>query len=72
VLAGTDSPCVDFVSISEASETTTPVGRMIFTVLSAVAELESNLIRERVATGARKQGKQLGRPRAVFDREGLR
>jgi len=48
---------------------------MIFTVLGAVAELERNLIRERVAMGihrARKQGKELGRPRAVFDREKAR
>ena len=45
---------------------------MIFTVLGAVAELERNLIKERVHMGisrARKQGKRLGRPKRVFDRE---
>ena len=48
------------------------MGKMIFTVLGAVAELERNLIKERVHMGinrARKQGKRLGRPKRVFDRE---
>ena len=57
---------VDLISLSELIDTSTPVGKMIFTVLGAVAELERNLIRERVAMGihrARKQGKALGRPR---------
>jgi len=63
---------VDFVSLSESIDTSTPMGKMIFTVLGAVAELERNLIRERVHMGisrARKQGKRLGRPKRVFDRE---
>jgi DNA invertase Pin-like site-specific DNA recombinase len=51
VLAGTDGPCVDFVFISEAGDTTTPVGRMIFTVLAAVAELERTLIKGTRAHG---------------------
>ena len=51
-------------------DTSTPTGKMIFTVLGAVAELERNLIRERVHMGisrARKQGKALGRPRVEVD-----
>jgi DNA invertase Pin-like site-specific DNA recombinase len=51
------------------------MGKMIFTVLGAVADLERNLIKERVHMGinrARKVGKQLGRPRRVFDREKAR
>src|SRR5512145_1505923 len=51
---------IDFVSLSESIDTSTPMGKMIFTVLGAVAELERNLIRERVQMGiarARKQGK---------------
>jgi DNA invertase Pin-like site-specific DNA recombinase len=62
---------IDFISLSESVDTSTPMGKMIFTVLGAVAELERNLIRERVAMGldrARKQKKVLGRPRRVFDR----
>jgi len=42
------------------------MGKMVFTVLAAVAELELSLIRERVVMGlqrAKAQGKQLGRPR---------
>ena len=61
---------VDFVSLSESIDTSTPMGRMIFTVLGAVAELERNLIKERVQMGisrARKQGKALGRPRVQID-----
>jgi DNA invertase Pin-like site-specific DNA recombinase len=63
---------IDFVSLSESIDTSTPMGKMIFTVLGAVAELERNLIKERVHMGisrARKQGKRLGRPKRVFDRE---
>src|SRR2546428_6725898 len=63
---------VDFISVSESIDTSTPVGKMIFTVLGAVAELERNLIKERVHMGisrARKQGKQLGRPKRIVDRE---
>src|SRR5215510_5719759 len=62
---------IDFVSLSESVDTSTPMGKMIFTVLGAVAELERNLIRERIAMGldrARKQKKTLGRPRRIFDR----
>src|SRR5206468_6435359 len=61
---------VDFVSLSESIDTSTPMGKMIFTVLGAVAELERNLIKERVHLGisrARKQGKALGRPRVEVD-----
>ena len=56
---------IDFVSISEQLDTSTPTGKMVFTVLGAVAELERSLIVERVRMGlrnARKKGKRLGRP----------
>ena len=61
---------VAFVSLSEQVDTTTPAGRMIFTVLGAVAELERSLIVERVRAGlrnARAKGKRLGRPRVAVD-----
>ncbi len=57
---------VDFISLSESIDTSTPMGKMVFTVLAAVAELELSLIRERVIMGlqrAKAQGKKLGRPR---------
>jgi DNA invertase Pin-like site-specific DNA recombinase len=61
---------IDFVSYSEQMDTSTPTGKMVFTVLGAVAELERSLIVERVRAGlrnARARGKRLGRPRAVVD-----
>jgi len=57
---------IDFVSLNEAIDTGTPIGKFFFTIVAAFAELERNVIRERVQAGvdrARKQGKQLGRPR---------
>ncbi len=66
---------LDFISLNESVDTSTPMGKMIFTVLGAVAELERSLIQERVQAGvdrARRQGKQLGRPRVIVDRERLR
>jgi DNA invertase Pin-like site-specific DNA recombinase len=42
---------IDFISLSESVDTSTPMGKMIFTVLGAVAELERNLIRERILMG---------------------
>src|SRR6266849_3097948 len=62
---------IAFVSLSEQMDTTTPAGKMVFTVLGAVAELERSLIVERVKAGirnARAKGKRLGRPRLVVDR----
>jgi DNA invertase Pin-like site-specific DNA recombinase len=56
---------VAFVILSEQIDTSTPTGKMIFTVLGAVAELERSLIAERVRAGlrnARAKGKRLGRP----------
>jgi DNA invertase Pin-like site-specific DNA recombinase len=56
---------IDFISFSEQMDTSTPAGKMVFTVLGAVAELERSLIVERVRAGmrnARVKGKRIGRP----------
>jgi DNA invertase Pin-like site-specific DNA recombinase len=56
---------IEFVSLSEQIDTSTPTGKMIFTVLGAVAELERSLVAERVRAGlrnAKAKGKRLGRP----------
>lgn len=56
---------IDFVSFSEQMDTSTPAGKMVFTVLGAVAELERSLIVERVRAGmrnARTKGRRIGRP----------
>ena len=61
---------IEFVSLSEQLDTSTPTGKMVFTVLGAVAELERSLIAERVRAGlrnAKAKGKRLGRPRKVVD-----
>jgi len=61
---------IEFVSLSEQLDTSTPTGKMVFTVLGAVAELERSLIAERVRAGlrnARAKGKRLGRPPVVID-----
>jgi DNA invertase Pin-like site-specific DNA recombinase len=61
---------IEFVSLSESLDTATPAGRMVFTVLGAVAELERSLIAERVRAGlrnARAKGKRLGRPPMAVD-----
>jgi len=61
---------VDFVSYQENIDTSSPLGSAIFTIISAVAQLERDIIRERVKMGLRRakaQGKQLGRPRVIVD-----
>jgi DNA invertase Pin-like site-specific DNA recombinase len=62
---------VDFISIAESIDTSTPVGKMVFTILGAVAEMERALIKERVLAGmqrARREGKTFGRPTVLYDR----
>jgi len=62
---------IEFISLSESIDTSTPTGKMVFTVLGAVAELERSLISERVRAGlrnARAKGKTLGRPKCDVSR----
>jgi len=61
---------VDFISYSENIDTSTPMGKAMFTMISAMAEFERSLIQERVCAGLKKavaDGKTLGRPRQAFD-----
>jgi len=60
---------IEFVSLSEQVDTSTPTGKMVFTVLGAVAELERALIVERVKAGmrnARAKGRRIGRPPRTY------
>ena len=66
---------IDFVSYQENIDTSSPLGGAIFTIISAVAQLERDIIAERVRAGlrrARDNGTQLGRPRSRVDRKRLR
>nr|WP_153530145.1 recombinase family protein [Sinorhizobium meliloti] len=57
---------VRFISLQDQIDTASPMGRAMFTIIGAMAELESSLISERVTAGmqaARSRGKHLGRPR---------
>jgi DNA invertase Pin-like site-specific DNA recombinase len=63
---------IGFVSYQEAIDTSTPMGKLMFTIVSAMAEMERAIIIERVRAGmanARSKGKQLGRPKRVFRRD---
>src|SRR5450432_3553680 len=56
---------IDFVSVTEAVDTSLPAGEMLFQMIGAVAQFERSLIAERVKAGldnARKNGVVLGRP----------
>lgn len=59
---------IQFVSLGEGIDTTTPAGRLQMHILGAIAEFERARLGERVRAGlarARAQGLRLGRPRAV-------
>src|SRR6201988_1423701 len=65
---------VQFISCQENLDTSSPLGQALFTIVSAVAQLERDLIRERVSAGirnARACGKCLGRPRRIVSQDEL-
>ncbi|NBC30022.1 MAG: recombinase family protein [Spirochaetes bacterium] len=56
---------IRFVSVQDQIDTGSPMGKAMFTIIGAMAELESSLISERVRAGmeaARENGKHVGRP----------
>ena len=63
---------IDFVSVTQAIDTSGPMGKLVFSVLAAIAEFERELIRERLVAGlkeAPRRGKHCGRPAKEFDVE---
>lgn len=57
---------INFISLTESLDTRTPVGTAIFTIISAIGQLERELISERVKNGlanAKAKGKRIGRPK---------
>jgi len=66
---------IDFISFQENIDTSSPMGKAMFTIVSAIAELEADIIRERVVAGianARAKGVKIGRPSPVIDRKEVR
>ncbi len=60
----------EFHSLTEAIDTNSSGGRLVFHMMGALAEFERNLISERTKAGmaaAKLSGKQIGRPRALSD-----
>jgi DNA invertase Pin-like site-specific DNA recombinase len=65
-----DALGIQFVSLKQQLDTTTPSGRLLFAVIAALAEFEREMVRERVLSGlenARAKGIVLGRRRKVLD-----
>ena len=65
---------IEYVSFREQIDTAGPLGRAIVVIIGAVAELERNLIVERVRAGMRRaklEGRSIGRPALVLDREAI-
>ena len=63
---------VGFKSLTETIDTTTPSGRLVFTIFAGLAEFERSIIRERTIAGlesARSRGRVGGRPRSVSDED---
>lgn len=65
---------IGFRSLSEAIDTTTASGRLLFHVMGAIAEFERSLISERTRAGmaaAKARGQHLGRERKLTDEDAL-
>ncbi len=63
---------IGFQSTTEAIDTTTPGGKLVFHIFAALAEFERNLIRERTKAGleaARARGRKGGRKRKCSDKK---
>ena len=61
---------VDFASVQDGFDTSTASGKMVFSVIGAMAEYERNLMRERTMAGlaaARARGRKGGRPKQLDD-----
>ncbi len=65
---------IEFVSFREQIDTGGPLGRAVVVIIGAIAELERNLIIERVRAGMRRaklEGRHIGRKPLVLDRNAI-
>jgi DNA invertase Pin-like site-specific DNA recombinase len=72
VVTHLQSEGIGFRSLSEAIDTTTASGRLLFHVVGAIAEFERSLISERTSAGmaaAKARGQHLGRERKMTDED---
>lgn len=68
VIEGLKERGVQFASVQDGFDTSTAAGKMVFSVIGAMAEYERNLIRERTMAGlasARARGRMDGRPKKL-------
>ena len=68
IIEGLKKKGAHFASIQDAFDTSTASGKMVFSVIGAMAEYERNLTRERTKAGlasARARGRKGGRPRQL-------
>jgi DNA invertase Pin-like site-specific DNA recombinase len=66
---------LNFISLQEQFDTSTPIGQAMFTIIGVMAQLERDIIRERVRAGlavAKARGTRLGRPEVRVNQEELR
>lgn len=63
---------IEFRSLTEQIDTTTPVGKLLYRIINALAEFERDLNSERTKAGmeaARKRGKRVGRPHKLTEKQ---
>jgi putative DNA-invertase from lambdoid prophage Rac len=75
MLEDLDKKGIALICVDQPIETNTAMGRFLTQILSAVAEFERELTRDRVKDGlarARKEGKRLGRPEVSYEKASLR
>lgn len=70
ILNELESSKVDLYFLQQAIDTSTPMGKMIYSILGALGSYERELIKERVIAGqqrAKSEGKHIGRPSQIND-----
>ncbi len=69
---GLEARGIGFKSVTETIDTTSPGGKLVFTIFAGLAEFERSIIRERTRAGldaARSRGRVGGRPRSVSEED---